>query len=100
MKRPFQYAMSVEVPAGAGHDTRTEVFDEGFIEAIDEEEARTQLALLVPHALSDAMTWLTDTALADLPTPDDVDIILEPIDIQTECEHTRRRIESCKEKGA
>ena len=92
--RFFAYTISVEVLTGAGYDTHTQVLEEGFIEAADRQEAYEQLTLLVPRILENATTWLVETTLADLPTPDDVDITVHPFDIHAECERTRRRIEA------
>jgi len=90
----FRYTISVEVLTGVGYDTRTQVLEEGFIEATDEKEAREQLARLVPCILESAMQWLVETTLADVPTPDDVDIAVSPFDIHAECKRTRQRIEA------
>jgi hypothetical protein len=90
----FAYTISVEVLTGEGYNTHTEILDQGFIEAKDKSEAYEQLSLLVPRVLENATTWLVETALGDLPIPDDVDITINPFDIYAECRRTQRRIEA------
>jgi hypothetical protein len=90
----FEFTISIEVLTGPGYNTRTEILDQGFIEAKDKSEAYEQIRLLVPRVLENATTWLVETALADLPTVDDVDIAINPFDIHAECRRTQRRIEA------
>lgn len=89
----FRYIISIEVLTGHGHDTRTEVLEEGFIEAPDAEVAQQQLTGLLPLVLGKHALWLEETLLGGCPSVDDLTITVEPFDLDAHCAETRRRIQ-------
>lgn len=92
----FHYTISIEVLTGCGYDTRTEVLEEGFIEASNAEEARQHIVILGPRASEWNWDRLADTLIGEMPTKDDLTVEVEPFNLDAECARTLRRIRAAQ----
>jgi hypothetical protein len=93
----FHYSISIEILTGCGYDTRTEILEEGFIEASNAEGARQQIALLGPQVLEQNWDRLADTLIGEMPTEDDLTVWVNPFDLDAECARTLRRIRAARD---